>query len=172
MLTGADCRGCRYSGWWSKWLVCAVNILSIRIGSRFAWRIGSKGVGEQTNAPVGELQLSLSSQGSEVWLCISCVIAPVGESFIGNGNENMFEKGSVLLQSRENKWCNYPCSVYSVVYNPGEKVCCLFTIQFHQTEVDGRLFFTHGTDSRIVLPGVLIHKSHINRNVSEIHEHI
>lgn len=77
--------------------MCAVNILSIRIGRRFAWRIGSKGVGEQTNAPVGELQLSRSSQGSEVWQRISCVIVPAGESFIGDGNENMFEKGSVVF---------------------------------------------------------------------------
>lgn len=111
MLTGADCRGCRYSGWWSKWLVCAVNILSIRIGSCFAWRIGSKRVDENTNAPVGELQLSLLSQDSEVWLRISCVIDPKEKYLIGEGNENMVERGRALLKSRKSKVYNYPCAV-------------------------------------------------------------
>lgn len=55
MLTGEDVRGCRYSGW-SKWPLCAVNILMIRIGSLLAWREGSAGdgqdVGAETDGPV------------------------------------------------------------------------------------------------------------------------
>lgn len=50
MLTGADVKGCKYSGC-SKCPVCAVNILITRIGSRFAWRSGSRGVNKETTAP-------------------------------------------------------------------------------------------------------------------------
>lgn len=45
----------------------------------------------KTLTPVGELQLSLLSQDSEVWLRISCVIDPEEKSLIGEGNENMLE---------------------------------------------------------------------------------
>lgn len=48
MLTGADVRGWRYSGW-SKWPLCAVNIFMIRMGSRLAWREGSAGEGQDVD---------------------------------------------------------------------------------------------------------------------------
>lgn len=44
MLTGADVRGWRYSGW-SKWPPCAVNIFKIRMGSLLACREGSARAG-------------------------------------------------------------------------------------------------------------------------------
>lgn len=47
MLTGADVRGWRYSGW-SKWPPCAVNIFKIRMGSLLACLEGS--VRAETNA--------------------------------------------------------------------------------------------------------------------------
>lgn len=49
MLTGADVRGWRYSGW-SKWPPCAVNIFRIRMGSLLAWREGSAGAGQLVRA--------------------------------------------------------------------------------------------------------------------------
>lgn len=49
MLTGADVRGWRYSGW-SKWPPCAVNIFMIRMGSLLAWREGSAGDGQDVGA--------------------------------------------------------------------------------------------------------------------------
>lgn len=54
MLTGADVRGWRYSGW-SKWPLCAVNIFTIRMGSLLAWREGSDGDGKGAGVWAGRL---------------------------------------------------------------------------------------------------------------------
>lgn len=87
MLTGEDVRGCRYSGW-SKWPLCAVNILMIRIGSLLAWREGSAGdgqdVGAETDGPVWrDSPLASSALRPGDWLRKSGS-DPLGESLIWN----------------------------------------------------------------------------------------
>lgn len=87
MLTGEDVRGCRYSGW-SKWPLCAVNILMIRIGSLLAWREGSAGHGQdggaETDGPVRcDSPLASSALRPGDWLRKSGS-DPLGESLIWN----------------------------------------------------------------------------------------
>lgn len=87
MLTGEEVRGCRYSGW-SKWPLCAVNILMIRTGSLLAWRKGSAGdgqdVGAETDGPVRcDSPLASSALRPGDWLRKSGS-DPLGESLIWN----------------------------------------------------------------------------------------
>lgn len=83
MLTGADVRGWRYSGC-SKWLLCALNIFRIRMGSLLAWRVGSEGEGTETSglfAPLwGELPLLLPVRSGDGLR--KCASDPWGEPFI------------------------------------------------------------------------------------------
>lgn len=81
MLTGADVSGCKYSGC-SKCPVCAVNILITRIGSRFAWRAGSKGVNKNATAPGRELVPSVAS-GISLRSLIRSAAVTGRKSFIG-----------------------------------------------------------------------------------------
>lgn len=83
MLTGEDVRGCRYSGW-SKWPLCAVNILMIRIGSLLAWREGSAGDGQDVGAETdGPARCGSSALRPGDWLRKSGS-DPLGESLIWN----------------------------------------------------------------------------------------
>lgn len=87
MLTGEEVRGCRYSGW-SKWPLCAVNILMIRIGSLLAWRKGSAGDGQDDGAKTdGPVRCDSPPASSALrpgdWLRKSGS-DPLGESLIWN----------------------------------------------------------------------------------------
>lgn len=83
MLTGEELRGCRYSGW-SKWPLCAVNILMIRTGSLLAWRKGSAGDGQDVGAETGApTRCGSSARRPGDWLRKSGS-DPLGESLICN----------------------------------------------------------------------------------------
>lgn len=108
MLTGADVRGWRYSGC-SKWLLCALNIFRIRIGSLLAWRVGSEGEGTETSCilvPLGsELQRSLPLRSGDGLR--KCASDPRGELFIwiraaqssGDGRERVVVSRNTFMKT-------------------------------------------------------------------------
>lgn len=74
MLTGADVRGWRYSGW-SKWPPCAVNIFKIRMGSLLVCREGSARAG--TNAATAAVRRGSPLRSGD-WLRKSASDPPGG----------------------------------------------------------------------------------------------